>query len=237
MTRRESVHKAIFTLFLMLLIPASAWTGFRLLPQWSGFAVSGAGTVLALVSYFAGRGRIIGYLLCALLNSLGTGCAIGAFYHYQTPFPDTKELCLVAGIWIVFLLLFLLGMYWKASLWLTGIAFFLWLAGIVVSVVYWCMGAGAWYSFSFYIGLSAGFWSAAVYADTMVKDDSGNESVWKIFAIFSYGVYLLIVLIIALVLSEGDCCDIDCCCDSGADCGSYPNQPNKKAKHSAKPPV
>ena len=168
MVKRKTLGQAIFTLFLMVLMPASAWAAFRLLPEWTGFAVSGAGTVLAVVSYLAGRGRNIGYLLCTFFNTVGAGCAVGAFYHYQTPFPGVKELLLVAGIWTGFLLLFLLAMNLKASPWLAGIAFFLWLTGMVVSVVFWCMGAGPWWSFSFYLGLCAGFWSAAIYADTMV---------------------------------------------------------------------
>ncbi len=231
MMRRETVQEAIFALFLMLLMPLGAWTAFCFLPDWTGFVASGAGTVLAIVSYFAGRGRNIGYLLCTLFNTVGAGCAVGAFYHYQTPFPGMKELLLVVGIWTVFLLFYLLGMHLKASLWLTIIAFLLWLAGMVVSVIYWCMGAGPWWSFSFYMSLCVGFWSAAIYADTMVRDDSEEGSVWQIFGLLSFGAYFLVLLVVALVLSEGDCCDGDCCCE-GADCC-----PDKPAKHRAKPPM
>lgn len=231
MMKRETVRQAIFTLFLMILMPVGAWTTFCFLPEWTGFVASGVGTVLAIVSYFAGRGRNIGYLLCTLFNTVGAGCAVGAFYHYQTPFPGIKELLAVIGIWTVFLLLYLLGMHWKASLWLTIIAFLLWLAGMAVSVIYWCMGAGPWWSFSSYMGLCVGFWSAVVYADTMVRDDSEEGSVWQIFGLLSFGAYFLVLLVIALVLSEGDCCDGDCCCD-GADCC-----PDKPAKSGVKPPM
>ena len=229
MMKRKALEQAIFTLFLMVLMPASAWAAFRLLPEWTGFAVSGAGTVLAILSYFAGRGRNIGYLLCAFFTTVGAGCAVGAFYHYQTPFPGVKELLLVAGIWTAFLLLFLLAMNLKASPWLAGIAFFLWLTGMVVSVVLWCMGAGPWWSFSFYLGLCVAFWSAVVYADTMVQDDSEEGSVWQIFGMLSFGAYFLVLLVVALVLSEGDCCDGSCC---DGDCC-----PNKPAKRGAKPPM
>ena len=229
MMKRKTLEQAIFTLFLMVLMPASAWAAFRLLPEWTGFAVSGAGTVLAIASYLAGRGRTPGYLLCTFFNTVGAGCAVGAFYHYQTPFPGMKELLLVAGIWTAFLLLFLLAMNLKASPWLAGIAFFLWLAGMVVSVVFWCMGAGPWWSFSFYLGLCAAFWSAVVYADTMVQDDSEEGSVWQIFGMLSFGAYFLVLLVVALVLSEGDCCDGSCC---DGDCC-----PNKPTKRSAKPPM
>ena len=229
MMKRKALEQAIFTLFLMVLMPVSAWAAFRLLPEWTGFAVSGAGTVLAVVSYLAGRGRNIGYLLCTFFNTVGAGCAVGAFYHYQTPFPGVKELLLVAGIWTAFLLLFLLAMNLKASPWLAGIAFFLWLTGMVVSVVFWCMGAGPWWSFSFYLGLCAGFWSAAIYADTMVQDGSEEGSVWQIFGLLSFGAYFLVLLVIALVLSEGDCCDGSCC---DGDCC-----PDKSAKRSAKTPM
>ena len=231
MMKRETLQQAIFTLFLMALMPVSAWASFRFLPGWTGFAASGAGTVLAIVIYFAGRGRNMGYLLCTLFNTVGAGCAVGAFYHYQAPFPGMKELLLVAGIWTAFLLLYLLGMERKASLWLTAIAFLLWLAGMVVSVVFWCMGAGPWWSFSFYVSLCAGFWSAVVYADTMVQDGSEEGSVWQIFGLLSFGAYFLVLLVIALVLSEGDFCDGDCYCE-GADCC-----PDKPAKHRAKPPM
>lgn len=230
MIKRKTLGQAIFTLFLMVLMPASAWAAFRLLPEWTGFAASGVGTVLAIVSYFAGRGRNIGYLLCTLFNTVGAGCAVGAFYHYQTPFPGVKELLLVAGIWTAFLLLYLLGMNLKASLWLTIPAFLLWLTGMVVSVVFWCMGAGPWWSFSFYLGLCVAFWSAVVYADTMVQDDSEEGSVWQIFGLLSFGAYFLVLLVVALVLSEGDCCDGSCC--DGADCC-----PDKPAKRGAKPPM
>lgn len=229
MVKRKTLGQAIFTLFLMVLMPASAWAAFRLLPEWTGFAVSGAGTVLAVVSYLAGRGRNIGYLLCTFFNTVGAGCAVGAFYHYQTPFPGVKELLLVAGIWTAFLLLFLLAMNLKASPWLAGIAFFLWLTGMVVSVVLWCMGAGPWWSFSFYLGLCVAFWSAVVYADTMVQDDSEEGSVWQIFGMLSFGAYFLVLLVVALVLSEGDCCDGSCC---DGDCC-----PNKPTKRGAKPPM
>lgn len=228
MMRRKTLEQAIFTLFLMVLMPASAWAAFRLLPEWTGFVASGVGTVLAIVSYLAGRGRNIGYLLCTFFNTVGAGCAVGAFYHYQTPFPGMKELLLVAGIWTGFLLIFLLAMNAKASPWLAGIAFFLWLTGMVVSVVFWCMGAGPWWSFSFYLGLCAGFWSAVVYADTMVKDDSGQESIWKLFAQFSFGAYFLVLLVVMLILSEGDCCDGSGC--EGDFC------PEKSAKQGPKPP-
>lgn len=229
MMKRKAPEQAIFTLFLMVLMPVSAWVAFRLLPEWTGFAVSGAGTVLAVVSYLAGRGRNIGYLLCTFFNTVGAGCAIGAFYHYQTPFPGVKELLLVAGIWTAFLLLYLLGMNLKASLWLTIPAFLLWLTGMVVSVVLWCMGAGPWWSFSFYLGLCVAFWSAVVYADTMVQDDSEEGSVWQIFGMLSFGAYFLVLLVVALVLSEGDCCDGSCC---DGDCC-----PNKPTKRGAKPPM
>lgn len=229
MMKRKALEQAIFTLFLMVLMPVSAWVAFRLLPEWTGFAVSGAGTVLAVVSYLAGRGRNIGYLLCTFFNTVGAGCAIGAFYHYQTPFPGVKELLLVAGIWTGFLLLFLLAMNLKAFPWLAGIAFFLWLTGMVVSVVLWCMGAGPWWSFSFYLGLCVAFWSAVVYADTMVQDGSEEGSVWQIFGMLSFGAYFLVLLVVALVLSEGDCCDGSCC---DGDCC-----PNKPTKRGAKPPM
>lgn len=229
MMKRKTLEQAIFTLFLMVLMPASAWAAFRLLPEWTGFVASGVGTVLAIASYLAGRGRTPGYLLCTFFNTVGAGCAVGAFYHYQTPFPGVKELLLVAGIWTGFLLLFLLAMNLKASPWLAGIAFFLWLTGMVVSVVLWCMGAGPWWSFSFYLGLCVAFWSAVVYADTMVQDDSEEGSVWQIFGMLSFGAYFLVLLVVALVLSEGDCCDGSCC---DGDCC-----PDKSAKRSAKPPM
>lgn len=114
MMKRETLSQAVFALFLMILMPVSAWTTFRFLPEWNGFVASGAGTVLAIASYFAGRGRSIGYLLCTFFNTVGAGCAVGAFYHYQTPFPGVKELWLVMGVWTVFLLLYLLGMNLKA---------------------------------------------------------------------------------------------------------------------------
>ena len=229
MMRRETVQEAIFALFLMLLMPLSAWTAFCFLPDGTGVVASGAGTVHAIVSYFAGRGRNIGYLLCTFFNTVGAGCAVGAFYHYQTPFPGVKELLLVAGIWTGFLLLFLLAMNLKASPWLAGIAFFLWLTGMVVSVMLWCMGTGPWWSFSFYLGLCVAFWSAVVYADTMVQDDSEEGSVWQIFGMLSFGAYFLVLLVVALVLSEGDCCDGSCC---DGDCC-----PNKPTKRGAKPPM
>ncbi len=231
MMKRETLQQAIFTLFLMILMPVSAWASFRFFPEWNGFVASGVSTVLAIASYFVGRGRNIGYLLCTFFNTVGAGCAVGAFYHYQAPFPGMKELWLVVAIWTAFLLLYLLGMNLKASPLLTVIAFFLWLAGMVVSVVFWCMDAGPWWSFSFYVSLCVGFWSAVVYADTMVQDDSEKGSVWQIFGLLSFGAYFLVVLVVALVLSEGDCCDGDCCCE-GADCC-----PGKPAKRSSKPPM
>ena len=68
-----------------------------------------------------------------------------------------------------------------------------------------------------------------VYADTMVQDDSEEGSVWQIFGMLSFGAYFLVLLVVALVLSEGDCCDGSCC---DGDCC-----PNKPTKRGAKPPM
>ncbi len=191
-------------------------------PQWGGFVLSGLCTVLAIISQVCGKKRTAGYALCILWNFLGAGSAVGVFYHYQPPFPEFGGLIGVFVVWAAFLLIFGLAAQRTSRLWLPATAGVLWLAAQIVNVVFWSMGRGPAWSLSFYLGVAALFFllGAAGAAFPGSKSQEEEDSPWMPLALCSYGVYWLILLVILLVLSEGDCCD-------GCDC---PWEPKKKAR-------
>jgi len=212
---------ACFICFILALVVAG--TAVRLVPadaSWAalidgGFLLQVAALVLYAVTKHRRR------IFCAvgvLLNTFGVGLIMAA-HPIAAGFSLTKTVFFLCVVPLTVLLAayLLILLFPRIRKWFgVGCLLFL-LALIVLLAVLWAKHGAALYSFPLYCTVLVFF-----YAATLVPEADDLKTTGDYLFFSSLGALIVILFLVLAAVSEGECCDGDCCdcCDFGGSGGT-----------------
>ncbi len=213
---RRQASCCFFTCILCLsLTLLTACTAVRLVPADIWEASIGGGFLLqitAIVLYAVTRQRKrIFRIIGILLNTLGAGLIMAAHplaadFHLTA---QTFSLCAVPAA-VLLAAYFSVLLFPRARKWCGIGCMACLIALLVLFAVLWSKRGAALYSFPLYSAVFVFF-----YAVTLVPEADDLKTTGDTLFFSSLGALIVILFIVLAAVSQGDCCDADCCdcCD------------------------
>ncbi len=204
----ENSKGKIFWVFVLSLgalgiLILSTYVANLIFRNYIGIGIGIAMMIAAVFCHIFGKKRPILYLVSYLLNSLGNGLSLSAYYVYREMKVDVIELFAsaipaAACLLIVYLLLGRLGKSKKFTL---VIATIVDLSLVALSVIYWIIKGVP--SFGFFCLLVALFY-ICVFGITVNND---SRACLKDLSFGSFGIFIILTVVVIVIISEGDILD------------------------------
>lgn len=220
---RRQASCCFFTCVICLsLALLTAGTAVRLIPADVWEASIGAGVLLqvaAVVLYaVTRRKRRIFRIIGILLNTLGVGFIMAA-HPLAADFrltAQTLSLCAVPAAVLLAAYLSVL-LFPRVRRWCGAGCIACLIALVVLFAVLWSKRGAALYGFPLYSTVFVFF-----YAVTLVPEADDLKTTGDMLFFSSLGALIVVLLIVLAAVSQGDCCDADCCecCDCGGTGGT-----------------
>lgn len=171
-----------------------------MIPQWHGILVGFLFMLIAALAHFAAKW----YSISALLNSLGCGCSIGAYYVMSKQSFNLQHAVFAAAIACLVLfsawILFRISAKKKYVIIPCGIVLTM---AVIFSLIMWGGYGEFIYSYSFFMLVIAAFYLFA-FQITSHNDHSALRDV----SIASFGAFAIVTFIVTVILTEGDALDV-----------------------------
>ena len=215
-TKGKGFTVYFFFLLSLAIFLSSVFWGCNLFAKWFGILAGFGLTLLAVpCHFFLGRKTAFGHFLSFLLNSVGAGFSVSAYYTVKNVSLVPEKLffgilpCVVLMLVISFLMVAL-----RENKHILIIVFALIeIALLIVSIVFWVKGEAEMWAIMFFSLLLSSFY-IAVLAVTVDEDE---RTPLRDCSFGSYGFYLVATVVVIVILLGAMGCD-DCSCD-GCDCG------------------
>lgn len=186
--------------FSLLIISASLFTGIALNAKWNALIVGIILTIISVIIYFACKGTKLRYVYSYILNNLGIGLSISAFYTVKQ--VNLNALHYLFGI-CIFILLFVA--LWTITIKLKGkakqVVKIIVLTTLIVIIIFlfimWLINlTNPYYSIGFFMLFNASFYIALFFNVTH------TDNIFKKISGYCYGIYFLITMLVVIILSE-----------------------------------
>ena len=221
MTKNNTVLRTFLFAVAALCVFASATVfGISVFEEWLGIIVGVIMMVAAIPLHRFGKKQNLLYFLSFLFNSAGCGFSASAYYITQKINAELGELFASALIAIVFLFA-CAAVYFFTSKEFTAVCVAFCILNSLIAafaVGSWITEGNAFFSFLFFSCLVAFFYIFAM--QTAAKEYETCE-IMRTISLHSFGIFILVTVIVILIISEGDGLD-------GLDLGDIGNRKSKK---------
>lgn len=215
-TKGKGITVYFFFLLFLAIFLASVFLGCSLFAKWFGLLAGFLLTVLAVpCHFFIGRKTVAGHFLSFLLNAVGSGFSVSAYYTVKcvSLFPEKLAYGIIPCIAIMLIVSVLMVALRENKHILILVFALIEIALLITSIVLWVKQGGEIYAIMFFSLLLASFYTTVL----AVTVDEDERSVIRDCSFGSYGFYLVATVVVIVILLGASGCD-DCSCD-GCDCG------------------
>lgn len=217
-----------FVVFLASLVALGCLVLFTLLgvaafTEWYGLIAGILCMLLAIPCHLLAKKHEVGYLIAFLLNSVGSGFSVSAYYACSGIRSNGAAMLVgaLAASGVLFLVYLMLQSFGKTKKVTVTVAVVLNILLLIAAAVLWIVIGGALYSFGFFSLLVSLFY-LGVFGVTVNHEE---RSLLRDISFGSFGSLIILTVVVAVVLSEGDLADgLDL--DLGGD-GSKKKQKNQ----------
>ena len=204
MTKNNTVLRTFLMAVTALCVFAAATVfGISVFEEWLGIIVGVIMMVAAIPLHRFGKKQNLLYFLSFLFNSAGCGFSASAYYITQKINAELGELFAAALIAIVFLFIASVVYCFTTSAFKVACIMLCVLdVAIAAFAVYgWVTDGNAFFSFLFFSCLVAFFYIFAM--QTAAKEYETCE-IMRTISLHSFGIFILVTVIVILIISEGD---------------------------------
>lgn len=194
-----------FSSMALILMSVSTIIGCAIINRWFGIIAGLAFMLIALPVHILAKRHSYIYILSFLLNSIGTGLSVSAYYTVKKVYLDYTQI-LIAILLILCILLmtafFLLK--WPSNKKTIIVAISIVLTLLLISSIFlWVIKGLVVFSFGFFSTLLALFY-ILVFAVSI----NTNRSLFRDISYGSFGGIIILTMVVILILSEGDFLDV-----------------------------
>lgn len=194
-----------FSLLSLGLLIVSTLAGSSLCREWYGLIVGILLMLLAIPFHWRAKKNEIGYLISFLLNSVGSGFSVSAYYSSQNIPPEWHSMLLSAvfATGVLFLVYVMLQGFGKTKKVTVTVAVLLNLLLLIAAAVLWIGTGSVFFSFGFF-SLWISLFYLCVFGITVGHDE---RSVLRDVSFGSFGSFIILTVVVIFILSEGDILD------------------------------
>ena len=228
-TRCRPLAVLFFAILSFGVFLISTTAACRLFNRWYGIIAGCLLMALALLCHHFGDRHFLFYVVAFLLNALGTGCFASAYYNISGVPSALSDLApaLLLPVGLLLVTCTVLTAFPRSTTVFTDIMAVLILGLMIATIVFWVRCGGAFYAFSLFSLLIAGFHLGVC----MATANEAERSLLRDVSLGSFGMFLAVgvAALIAISCAGGDGCDCDCC-DCGDCCGTGGDGKKKKQR-------
>ncbi len=204
-TKAKPVVVFIFSLSSLVLFIISSLLATRICPKWSGIPIGIGMMIIAIPFHWGSKNKLWGYLVSFIINSLGSGFIVSAYYIESKTTPDIYSLFIgaiptAAIIFLVYLMLHIFSIGKGVTI---TVAVIINIVLTIISTVLWIKYGNVIFSFGFYCSL-IGLFYLCVFGITINHDE---RAVFRDISFGSFGSLMIIAVVVIFILSEGDVLD------------------------------
>lgn len=195
----------VFSLTALGLLLICTYVSTPLFPRWYGLIPGIALMIAAIPFHFFAKRRPLGYLISFILNSVGSGCSVSAYYSSHALVLDLWEmLTAVLPAALVLLLVYLmLQVFSKTKAVTLTVAALLCLLLLAAAVIFWIRTGRVCFSFGFFSLLLTLFY-LCVFGVTV---NHGERAVMRDISFGSFGSFIILTVVVITLLSGGEVLD------------------------------
>ncbi len=196
----------LFSIASLGILALSTQVAVFVCSKWYGLIVGVAFMVAASPLHILGKKCSLLYIFSFLVNFIGCGLSVSAYYLTKGLSLNILELIIAAipsGA-ILMTIYLMLQTYSKTKKVTLSIATIVNLALLVVTVVYWIRTGETYFSFGFFCLLVSLFF-ICVFGVTINHDE---RPVLKDISYGSFGSFVILTVVVIVILSEGDILDL-----------------------------
>lgn len=224
-TKAKAFVVFLFSLISLGLFILSTLFATAVCPKWYGLAIGIGLMLLAIPFHWIGKKYKWGYLLSFLLNSIGSGFSVSAYYVTKHIPLDLYSLLLaiIPAAGILLLVYFMLQTFHKTKKVTVAVACLLNALLTIAFLVFWIMDGNVIFSFGFFSSLIS-FFYLCVFGITINHDE---RSVLRDISFGSFGSFIILTVVVIFILSEGEILEgADLDLDLGGNDSKKKNTPN-----------
>lgn len=199
MTNRVWIDIISATVGIALIILGTV-VGISIFPPITAVIVSVVVILISIIIHKMGIETTALYGLSFTINSLATGISLSAFYVYREEIVSSDVIIQVAGVAITVLVIMALlnGITKIKMVRMTFLVVFL-IGSIITTLILWIENNEVFYSLLFFVFIFVDFHVWGFYKETILMEEYYRQK-----SSISFGVYILITIVVLIVLSEGD---------------------------------
>ena len=225
---KNILYTFLLATLALFIFSASTFLGIAIFEEWFGIIVGVAMMVAAIPLHNIAKNFKFLYFVSYLLNTVGCGFSASAYYLEEGATADLGEF--FASTLIPALLLLICAVVFvlvnKRNKRICTLFCVLDIALAALAVYYWITEGETFWSFLFFSAVMAFFYIIALrVVDNDEEFFGAKGSFFRTVSFFSFGIFIIVTIIVAAVLSEGEIFD-------GFDTDIFGN-PNKKKNNIA----
>lgn len=220
----------LFTIIAYILFALSTIFALSVCTEWYGLIIGAILMVLAVpIHIFAKKHKLL-YILSYVLNTVGSGFAVSAYYLEKQlrVFPENLFLPMLIPAIVSLITYLLIRLCPKIKKFVLAVSTIGAIAMLIAFAVLWIKNGYEFYSFAFFNSVFTLFY-VVVDAVTVGEYD---RLVIRDISFGSFGIFLVIALVVLFIISEGEILDgvFDGIFDIGSSAVDSPQKNNKKYK-------
>ena len=214
-TKAKAFVVFLFSLASLATLALSTQIAVLLCVKWVGLIIGASFMMAAIPLHILGKKFPIFYVLSFVVNFIGCGFSVSAYYLTNELSLNILELILAAipSSVILTLIYLMLQTFSKTKKVTLSIATLINFALLILAVVYWVKTGETFFSFGFFCLLVSLFF-ICVFGVTI---NHNERPVLRDISFGSFGSFVILTIVVIVILSEGDVFDLG---DPGIDIGS-----------------
>lgn len=202
---KETKFRIIFLLSILTYIIASlaCLVCAKAVPKWFGLIIGFCIMLIALILHFVAKNTSpLLYIVSCCINAVATGFSIGAYYaSTSTKLPVLTPLLLFLPYLILTFLILCFIQYIPKKIFSGILCSIILLGSIVLCILYWDESTLITYGFFLLLIQFVNF----ILSIRILKT---SRSVLTNLSLASFGIYLLVACVVAIIISDGDAAEV-----------------------------
>ena len=196
----------VFSLSFMGIFVLSSLVATQILQNWYGLAIGIAMMVIIAIPFHCrGKKTLWGYLASFSINSIASGFVVSAYYLKNEIVLNIYSLLIgaIPSAAIIFLVYLMLQIFNKTKKITITVAAIINAILTISATVFWIIHGDVIFSFAFFCSLVSLFY-LCVFGITINHDE---RSLFRDISFGSFGSFIIISVVVAFILSEGEILD------------------------------
>lgn len=207
---KNILYTFLLATLALFIFSASAFFGMAIFEEWFGIIAGVIMMIAAIPIHNIAKKQKFFYFVTYLLNTVGCGFSVSAYYLFEGTTADLGEF-FASTLPLVLLLLICAVVFVLVNKRNKRICTLFCVLDVVLAafaIYFWVTDGASFWSFLFYSAVMSFFYIIALKVVDNDEEFFGTKgSFFRTVSFFSFGIFIIVTIIVAAVLSEGEIFD------------------------------